>query len=83
MYVVSPNLRIEWVDDEGVVLDEASKEVHYLNPTAALVLALIQERGYEGAVRELQSRFGTDEHHQAELAELVREMANKGLLLET
>ena len=35
---------VEWIDDEAVVLDPSTEELHYLNGPAALVYALILEK---------------------------------------
>jgi hypothetical protein len=79
---VAPHVAIEWVDDEAVALDPESGELHYLNTSAALVLALIEEHGYDRALEELRTRHGMDEGSETELRDLLEEMVGKGLLIE-
>lgn len=76
----SPDLYVEWVAGEAVALNRRTGEVHYLNPTAATVLALIHEHGYEGGVAHVLDRFRLDAG-DAELQALLREMAASGILL--
>lgn len=56
----SEDVYVEWVGDEAVALHRRSGELHYLNATAAIVLALIQEHGYDAGVAEVVGRFGLD-----------------------
>ena len=73
---------VEWVDDEAVALDTETNRLHYLNPPAALVYALILEHGYEEALKRLRpvvENGGTDE---SELPDLLENMAQAGLLVE-
>lgn len=72
-------LHVEWVQDEAVVLDPASGELHYLNPAAAVVYALILEHGYARAVAEVATMADAVELRKA-LPELIDQMIEKGLL---
>ena len=72
---------MEWVDDEAVVLDPDSQELHYLNPTAALFFALVQEHGYEEARRSFESRFQIPNVGE-ELDTLIAQMRDGGLLVD-
>jgi hypothetical protein len=74
-------MHVEWVDDEAVVLDSETKALHYLNPPAALLYALIQELGYEGAVTELRRRYEGSEDLEEELAAALDEMIARKLLV--
>ena len=65
---------------EAVVLNRGTGDLHYLNPPAALAWALIQEHGYERGMAELR-RMNPDAHSD-ELNGLIREMIERGLLLE-
>ena len=76
------DLHVEWVDDEAVVLDPHSGHMHYLNPAAAFIYALIQEYGYEEAVRRLEEQFDPDAAVRRELDTLVGDMKSKGLLVD-
>ncbi len=74
-------MHVEWVDNEAVILDPQTSELHYLNTPAALVFALIQEHGWEGglkALRESQGVSGEDD----EVKELLDEMVEKGLVVD-
>ncbi len=79
---VADSMYVEWVEGEAVVLDRDSGELHYLNRPAALVFALIQEHGYEGAMREVGERFGTAPGMRAELDTLIKEMLDKQILVD-
>lgn len=70
---------VEWVEDEAVALNRVSGEVHYLNPTAATVLALIQEHGYERGVAEVTAWFGLEPGDPG-LGALLEEMTASGIL---
>lgn len=70
---------MEWVDDEAVVLNSETGEVHYLNPPAALAFALIQEHGFEQARARLSEMIKEDSFEE-EFEQLVADMLEKGLL---
>jgi hypothetical protein len=76
-------MHVEWVDDEAVVLDPESGQLHYLNPPAALVYAFIQEHGYEAGLAELDKLHGKDPGFAEQLPALLEDMVNKGLLVES
>ena len=77
-----PGLYVEWVDDEAVVLDEESTRLHYLNPAAAAVFALISEFGFDQAVERVRASFGDKPFENGEFDALVADMVDKGLLLD-
>lgn len=79
---VADTMYVEWVEGEAVVLNRESGELHYLNGTAALVFALIQEHGYDGAMTEVRNRFGSTEQIEGELRDLVSDMKEKGILVD-
>lgn len=79
---IADTMYVEWVEGEAVVLDRESGELHYLNGTAALVFALMQEHGYDGALKEVRDRFGSTEQVEGDLAELVSDMKEKGILVD-
>lgn len=74
------DVHIEWVDNEAVVLDPQTSELHYLNSPAALVFALIQEHGFEGGLQALEGSQGVS-GEDPEVKELLAEMVEKGLLV--
>jgi hypothetical protein len=78
---MAPGLHVEWVGDEAVVLDTQTKELHYLNTTAAIAFALIEEKGYPEALAELRTRF-TGETVDEDVEKLVADMVAKGLLVD-
>jgi len=78
----APGKHIEWVDQEAVVLDTKSREIHYLNPPAAVAYALILEHGYDEALGRLKHFFGTETAFEEDVAALVDDMVEKGLLVE-
>ena len=73
---------VEWVGDEAVVLDKASGDLHYLNPPAALVYALIQEHGYDAGLAELRRLHGGSPTLDEDLPGLLEDMVARGLLVE-
>ncbi len=73
---------MEWVGHEGVVLDPDSRELHYLNTSAALVYALILEHGYEEAMSRLDTTYQGASNFNDEIETLVSEFVDKGLLVD-
>ena len=78
----APGLHVEWVDDEAVILDPQTNQLHYLNPAAALVYALIEELGFDGAIAEVKDRFSGRDEFEAQLDEVIEGMKEKGLLVD-
>lgn len=76
------NLHVEWVEDEAVVLNPRSGELHYLNPPAALVFAAISEYGYEQGIRHVKETQSGVEALDEEIEATVETMLNKGLLVD-
>lgn len=77
---VRQGVHVEWVDDEAVILDPENERLHYLNPTAALLYALMAEVGFTAALEEMRQRFSTVTDLDQELERLVEEMVEEGLL---
>lgn len=73
-------MHVEWVGEEAVVLDTGSGRVHYLNPPAALVFALIADVGYERALRQVRESFSGTPNLDEEVQQLIHELRDKGLL---
>ena len=78
----APGKHVEWVDHEAVVLDTESREIHYLNPPAAVAYALILEHGFEEAMGRLKDSYGTESKFEEDVAELLNEMVEVGLLVD-
>ena len=76
---IVPGLHVEWVGDEAVVLNPDSKELHYLNGSAAIFFALLEEEGYPEALTHLQQRFKGQDIDE-EIKGLVTDMVERGLL---
>jgi hypothetical protein len=76
------DIHVEWVEGEAVILDPRSGELHYLNESAALLFALIQEIGFSAAIAELTERFSDLPNFPAELDAVVADMVAKGLLVD-
>lgn len=72
-------LHVEWVDDEAVVLEPETGTLHYLNPQAAFVYALVLEVGVDEAVAQIADRHG-DDIASTEVTSLLKDMTEKGLL---
>ena len=77
---VVEGLHVEWVEEEAVVLDTVRGVMHYLNPPAAYVYALIQEYGYHEAMTRLENGFDESAGIRRNLRSLLDEMVSKGLL---
>jgi hypothetical protein len=75
-------VHVEWVEGEAVLLDPRSGELHYLNESAALLFALIQEVGYDAAVDQMRARFCEESNLKEELESAVRAMLEKGFLVD-
>ena len=78
----APGIYVEWVDDEAVALDMETNRLHYLNPPAALVYALILEHGYEEGLKQLRPVVEAGGVDDGELPDLLESMAQVGLLIE-
>ena len=78
----APGKHVEWVDHEAVVLDSESRQIHYLNPPAAVAYALILEHGYDEAMDRLKDSYGTESKFEEDVAVLVDEMVEMGLLVD-
>lgn len=79
---VADGKHIEWVDEEAVVLDSDSGDLHYLNGPAAKVFAFIGEYGYEKGLEELERAHGDQPNFKEELQDVLKDMVEKGLLVD-
>ena len=73
---------VEWVENEAVALDPETGHVHYLNPPAAVVYAMIQEYGFDEAMKQIEAEYEPDSGIRTGLDGLLSEMVAKGLLQE-
>ena len=62
---------VEWIDDEAVVLDPSTEELHYLNAPAALLYALILEHGFDRGLEELRGIYGAESEVEEGIAECL------------
>ena len=74
-----PGAHTEWVDDEAVVLNPTTGELHYLNPSAAVAWALVLEYGMAEAISRLNALEGSEPE---EVEAVVSQMAEVGLLID-
>ena len=72
---------MEWVDEEAVVLNPETSRLHYLNPPAALLYALILEHGYQQALLEVR-QLPKETDIEQEVPGLVQDMVDAGLLID-
>ncbi|HEY7874615.1 MAG TPA: hypothetical protein VIG64_05785 [Actinomycetota bacterium] len=79
---VADGKHVEWVDEEAVVLDSDSGDLHYLNGPAAKVYALIGEYGYDKGLEELERQHGAEPDFKAQLDDVLKDMVEKGLLVD-
>ena len=75
-------MHVEWVDDEAVALDPATGQLHYLNPPAALFLALVLEHGYQRAIAEFRSAYANEPDFDEEFNQMTDQMTEGGLLVD-
>lgn len=75
-------MHVEWVDAEAVALDPSTGRLHYLNPPAALFLALVLEHGYHQALTELRSTYADEPDFDEELTQMIELMKDGGLLVD-
>ena len=78
----TPGLHVEWVEDEAVVLDPLTRQLHYLNPAAAYFFALIQEYGLDNAVERIDADYPAGTALRDGLEAMAAEMREKGLLID-
>lgn len=79
---LASHLHVEWVEDEAVVLDTRQSRLHYLNSSAALVYALIEEHGYDDALRLLDEMATQQPDIKRDLPGLIEDMVDRGILLD-
>ena len=77
----APELHVEWVENEAVILDPRTKQLHYLTPPAAVAFALIGELGYDAGITELRKRHGNAPAFEDDLDALLRNFTSRGLLI--
>ena len=63
------------------MLNPANQELHYLNPTAAIFFALVQEHGYEEARKSFESQFDIPNIGE-EVDAMVAQMVDEGILVD-
>lgn len=76
---LATNAHVEWVDDEAVVLDQETGQLHYLNRSAAVILALVLEHD-RNALGKLIDLHGDNADIREEFHRVVEEMVDKDLL---
>ena len=76
----SQDLYVEWMEDEAVVLNRTSGEIHYLNPPAAYFFALALEDGVDGALETI--RAAEPPPREDEIEALIADMVERGLLVD-
>ena len=80
---IPDRVHVQWVEEEAVVLNEETSEVHYLNPQSALIYALVLEFGMPQAIDHLCERLnGPPDEIRLETAKVVASFKEKGLLNE-
>jgi hypothetical protein len=79
---VADGKHVEWVDEEAVVLDSATGDLHYLNGPAAKVYAFLGEFGYDKGLEELEKAHGDTPNFKEELGDVLKDMVEKGLLVD-
>ncbi len=76
-----PGIEISEVKDGLVVYDPSCGRVHYLNHTAALILALCTGRNAEAdIIRLVRDAFSLDAHPASEVNDCLAQLRNEGLI---
>lgn len=76
-------IHVQWVEQEAVVLNEETGEVHYLNPQSALIYALVLEYGMPAAVTHARVHIDAPDAQVTEdVQRVIRTLIEKGLLAE-
>jgi PqqD family protein of HPr-rel-A system len=74
-------IEINEVKDGLVVYDASRGRVHYLNHTAALILALCTGRNAEAdIIRFVKDAFSLDAHPASEVTDCLAQLRNEGLI---
>lgn len=80
---IPEDVHVQWVEDEAVVLNARTGELHYLNPPSALIYALVLEFGMPKALEQAIARTeGREDEVEQEFQRLVRTFEEKGILAE-
>lgn len=79
---VAAHLHVQWVEDEAVVLDPSTEELHYLNSTASVTLAVLSELGFDRGVEELRRRFSDADGFAEDFSALLEQFKEKGFLID-
>ena len=77
---LASSIHIEWIDQEAVVLDEETGQLHYLNTSAALSLALVLEHGKEGALSALLRDQEDNSSITDEFTRVIDDLMQKNIL---
>lgn len=77
---IADDLHVQWIDDEAVVLNASKGTLHYLNQSAALLYALIEEHGFPDAIEKLKEVV-TGPGVEEDIPLLIDQMIEEGLLL--
>jgi hypothetical protein len=78
---LADGIRFAQMDDGFVVVREAEDRVHFLNSTATLVLALCDGTNSPHEIaRLLQGEYGLDTPPLGDVAEILRQLQEEGLL---
>jgi PqqD family protein of HPr-rel-A system len=74
-------LELKPVEDGAVIYDRDGDRVHYLNPTAALVLELCDGASDAAEIaRLLQAHFGLEAPPRAEVESLIAQLLDESLV---
>ena len=76
---LAANAHIEWVDDEAVVLNQETGQLHYLNSSAAVILAVVIEYD-DQALDKLIELYGDNPEMREEYGKVLGDLVEKNLL---
>jgi hypothetical protein len=79
---LAEGVHIQWIGDEAVALNEETGYLHYLNSTAAVILALVLEYGSEEAAARLSATYEDEHALEHDMTAVLDDLRDKELLVE-
>jgi hypothetical protein len=80
---LADGVHIQWIGDEAVALNEETGLLHYLNSTAAVILATVLEHGESEATILLSKAYGDERAMARDMSAVLDVLRDKGLLVES
>jgi hypothetical protein len=75
-------MKVRWVDEEAVIVNLETGRIHHLSPTSAWIYSVIEEYGFDEGMAEIRNSRGNNPTSMSEVATLIQDMIDQGLLME-